>query len=200
MTQGEPRAPADADRHPRSAERRRPEVAARAACLAAVLVVVLAQSGCAVVAGVGAAGALAGGAVGALVGSSGGGGGAPYGGVVGAAVAVDIDPPRDLALVRAAPDDTAWVRGVRFLLGRVTAVRSDTLWLAVTEARGSAGPSTFPALAGPVTSVVGGPGVAVRVVARDAGRATTAYVGAALGAAAAILGLYYWCGQTRCLD
>lgn len=168
----------------------------RASRLVPLVALVLAQTGCYVIAGAAATGALIGGATGAAISAD---RPAP-GSAVGAAVSITLDPPRDLVLAGAAGGDTMWVRGARSVVGHVTQTRGDTMWVAVTAVEGARGPASFPAIAGPTAPIVRGPGVAVRVVTARAHRATATYVGAAIGAAASVLGLYLWCAQTRCLD
>jgi hypothetical protein len=191
MTQGERRTPGA---RARPAASRKTIV--RAGRLVLLVALALAQSGCYVIAGAGAAGAVVGGATGAIV----AGKRPAQVTAVGAAVSVTLDPPRDLTLTGAADADTTYVRGASAVVGQVVAERGDTLFVALTEVQGARGPATFPAIAGPTAAVVRGPGVAVRVIARDADRRAKILLGAVIGATASILGLYLWCAQTRCLD
>jgi len=167
----------------------------RRAARLALPALLLAQAGCYFIAGVGAAGALVGGAAGAAVASD---RPAPVT-ALGAAVSITLDPPRDLTLVGTG-GDTAYVRGARSVIGRVTAERGDTLFVALTEVQGARGPATYPAIAGPTAAVVRDSAVTVRVVTRDASRSSTIFLGAALGATAFITAIFLYCAHTRCLD
>ena len=175
--------------------RARPRFAGTA-CRLAFAALLVAQAGCYVITGAGAAGAVVGGATGAIV----AGKRPAQVTAVGAAVSVTLDPPRDLTRTGAADADTTYVRGASAVVGQVVAERGDTLFVVLAEVQGARGPATFPAVAGPTAAVVRGPGVAVRVIARDADRRTKILLGAAIGATAFIAGLFVYCGLTRCLD
>lgn len=157
-----------------------------------IVLVSLAATGCAIVAGAAAGGAAVGVVAGRAVAGQDAG--------AGSAVAVTFDPSRDLVAVGRMPGDTVRVRGAVSLVGRVTVERGDTLRVMLSEARGSDGPATFPARRQPVTSIVRGEGVSVRVINRRPALTDGMFVGALVGATAAFLALVVYCSTTRCLD
>jgi hypothetical protein len=125
----------------------------------------------------------------------------------GASIAVAFAPARDVAVgggMGGVAAETTWVRGAISLLGRVTATRGDTLLLAVSEGRGTAGVATFPARWEPVAEVVQGPGVAVHLLSRAPVATNNAAVGALLGAVVAttafVLAVLLYCSNQRCMD
>lgn len=170
--------------------------AARVARLAATVLLAVVPCGCMAV--------VAGAAGGAAVGMAAGDAAVRhdstrYGG---ASVAVAFAPARDVALVGAARGDTSWVRSAVSVLGRVTETRGDTLRLAVSEGRGTDGAATFPGGREPVTEVVPGPGVAVRVISRAPTQTDAAFTGAFLGTVlafvAALVAVTLMCSQSSC--
>ena len=162
--------------------------------LAALVLVTLAVTGCALTVSAAAGGAVVGVVTGGAVARR------AEARVAGAAVTVTFSPPRDVMAVGSAPDDTTWVRGAVSLGGRVTAAHGDTLRVALSEARGAAGPATFPAHRQPTTSIVRGAGVTVRVLSRRPALTDGAFVGALAGIVTAFLTLLIACSTTRCLD
>lgn len=147
-------------------------------------------------------------------------GGAVVGGVTGAAgsgtpqvrpgapVQLRLPAPRDVALlpslaeglVASAPSasgDTAWLPQARLLIGRVTAVRGDTLWLRLTEARSGAQRLTYPADRGPLVRLVG---EEARRVEPLGNQPMAAVLGALLGAGAGIVVIMVLCSIEPCLS
>ena len=116
------------------------------ASLAALAVLLLAQTGCYAIASAGVVAGLVGGAGGALVAA---GTPAPERAPIGSAVSVTFAPPADLVVVGVARD-SARLRGVSSVLGRVTAARADTLWIALAEVQSASGRQSYPASAGPI--------------------------------------------------
>ena len=177
---------------------------ARLVPVLALLLLSLAPTGCAIFLGAAAGGA----AVGAAASNAAARraeGTEPRG--AGAAVAVAFAPARDVAVVRGvsgAPAETTWVRGAISLLGRVAATHGDTLRLAVSEGRGTAGVATFPAGWEPIVEIVPGPGVAVRVLSKAPAVTDSAAVGALIGAVVAttafVLFVLVYCSNRRCMD
>ena len=74
------------------------------------------------------------------------------------------------------------------------------LHVALSAARGEAGPVTFSTRRRPTTSVVRAAGVDVHVINRRPSVATGAFVGALAGPAATFLAFFVICSNTRCLD
>jgi hypothetical protein len=166
--------------------------ARRAAGTVIALALLLAQTGCVLLAG----GAAVGGLTGAVIATS-----QPKPTTdVGAAVSVAFDPARDLTIEGGVAGDTAWVRGTRSAVGRVTRVRGDTLFLALAEVVGARGPATFPAVMGPTAVVVRGPGATVRLIARRPGVATATMLGVALGIFGVVAAIYIDCYLNGCYD
>jgi hypothetical protein len=174
---------------------------ARLAPILALLLLSVASTGCFAILGAAAGGAAVGVAVSGVA-EHRDAGTPPRG--AGASLAVAYAPARDIAVVSRMPAETTWVRGAISLLGRVVATRGDTLWLAVSEGRGSAGVATCPTGWEPPAEIVPGPGVAVRVLSRAPGAIDNAAVGALLGAvlgtAAFVLAVLVYCSSQRCMD
>jgi hypothetical protein len=123
---------------------------------------------------------------------------------VGASVAVALAPARDVAAVGGVPADTTWVPGAVVLLGRVTEARGDTLRIALSEGRGSAGTATFPSSFAPTVELVRGAGVAVRVLSRVPAQTNAAAMGMLVGTivatAAAFAAIFLVCSSQKCMD
>lgn len=123
---------------------------------------------------------------------------------VGASVAVSLAPARDVAAVGRVSDDTSWVRDAVVLLGRVTAQHGDTLRIALSEGRGSAGTATFPSPLAPTVEIVRGDGVVVRVLSRAPAQTDAAamgvFVGTLMATAAVVAVVLLACSSQRCMD
>jgi len=118
----------------------------------------------------------------------------------GSAVGIAFEPARDLAAIGPVGPDTTWLRGATSVVGRVIAERGDTLLVAVSETRGSAGTLKFPPGKGPATSVVRQPGVAIQVLSRQPSRRDGAFVGTLTGLIVAMIALFAVCSATRCFE
>ena len=165
-----------------------------AAGLAASLLV---NAGCAIIAG----GAVAGGMTGAAISDT------PRV-QPGAPIQLRLPSPRDVALLPplaevleagapSAPEDTVWLPEARLLIGRVTAVRGDTLWLRLTEARSGEQRLTYPTDRGPFVRLVGEEAHRVEPLGSQP---MAAVLGAFLGAGAGLVFIMVLCSIEPCFS
>lgn len=119
---------------------------------------------------------------------------------VGAAIRVTLTPSRDIAAVNVNRPDTTWLRGALKLTGRIDAIHGDTIHLAVTEAHMRSGRTEQFARARAVAAIHRGPDASIQVLSLRPNVAENAMIGAALGLAAAIVGLIIICSTNGCFS
>lgn len=117
----------------------------------------------------------------------------------GASVRVDLGQERDVVAIHTAraAGDTVVLRATRTLFGRVQRTAGDSVWVGVSEARGTGSPMRFPAGGAPVVLVRQEPGVRIEPLAN---RPAYIVAGALAGTGAAFLYLFIYCAFNRCLD
>ena len=105
----------------------------------------------------------------------------------GASVSISLDPARDLLAVGPQPGDTTRLRDAHSLIGRLVAVRGDTLRVALGSATLAAGErATYPRGGAPTVAVVPPPVAAVRVIAARPGATEWGTFAAIAGSALAV--------------
>ena len=105
----------------------------------------------------------------------------------GASVSISLDPARDLLAVGPRAGDTTLVRDAHTLIGRLTAARGDTLFVALASATLAAGGrATYPRGSAPTVAVVPPPVAAVRVIAARPGPTEWGTFAALAGSALAV--------------
>jgi hypothetical protein len=116
-----------------------------------------------------------------------------------ASVRVDFAEPRDVDAVHraSAARDTVRLVRTRQLLGRVERLAGDSVWVVVSEARGETGPTRFRLGASPVVLVRQGPGVRVEPLAN---RPTWIVAGGLIGTGLGVLYIIIACMLEPCLS
>jgi hypothetical protein len=105
----------------------------------------------------------------------------------GASVSIALDAARDVLTVGPRAGDTTLVRGAHTLIGRLTAVRGDTLLVALGSATLAGGErATYPRGGPPTIAVVPPPVGAVRVIAERPGATEWGTFAALAGSALAV--------------
>ena len=116
----------------------------------------------------------------------------------GSAVKVSFASPRDVAaLIGATGQDSAQLAAARYLIGRLILLKSDTVWMTLSEVESARGRVTYPRQPARTARVVLIPGARIEPLGNTIGYMV---LGAALGGAVSVGTFYLMCLVENCFQ